>query len=83
MVGGIVEVSARTGGPLRTLLAEHAAHSSGPGHAGWYITPCQLPAIDASGAHLLVSCDRFGRVDRARFTALPGSAPQLAVAAAW
>ena len=31
VVGGIVELSARTGRPLRTLLAEHAAHSADPG----------------------------------------------------
>jgi hypothetical protein len=83
VVGGVVEVSARTGLPLRTLLAEHAAHSGDPGHAGWYVTPCQLPGVDASGEHVLVSCDKFGRLDRARFTALPGSAPQVAVAAGW
>jgi hypothetical protein len=83
VVGGIVEVSAGTGHPLRTLLAEYAAYSADPGDPGWYITACELPAIDGSGAHLLVSCDRFGRLDRARFTPLPGSSPQTAVAAAW
>jgi hypothetical protein len=49
----------------------------------WYIGQCQLPAIDTTGSHLLVSCDRFGRLDRARFTVLPGFAPQTAVAASW
>jgi hypothetical protein len=83
VVGGIVEVSAETGRPLRTLLAEHAAYAADPIDPGWYVTSCELPAIDASGAHLLVSCDRFGRLDRARFTPLPGSSPQVAVAAAW
>jgi hypothetical protein len=83
VVGGIVELSAQTGRPLRTLLAEHAAYSADPGDPGWYITPCQLAAADHSGDHLLVSCDRFGRLDRGRFTALPGAAPQSAVAAAW
>jgi hypothetical protein len=85
VVGGIVEVSAETGHPLRTLLAEHAAYSPDPGpdHPGWYVTSCELPAIDGSGAHLLVSCHRFGRLDHARFTPLPGSSPQTAVAAAW
>lgn len=80
IIGGIVEVSARTGRPLRTLLAERAAYSS---DTGWYITSCLLPAIDTTGSHLLVSCDRFGRLDRGRFTALPGSPPHTAVAAAW
>ena len=83
VVGGIVEVSAGTGRPLRTLFAEHAAYAADPVDPGWYVTSCELPAIDASGAHLLVSCDRFGRLDRARFTPLPGSGPQVAVAAAW
>jgi len=79
VVGGIVEVSAQTGRPLRTLLAQRAAHSS---DAGWYVTSCLLPSIDASGNHLLVSCGKFGRLDRGRFTALPGDR-QAAGAAAW
>ena len=83
VVGGIVELSARTGHPLRTLLTEHAAYSADPGHPGWYIGSCLLAAADRTGSHLLVSCDRFGRLDRGRFTALPGAAPQSAVAAAW
>jgi len=83
VVGGIVELSARTGRPLRTLLAEHAAYAADPGHPGWYIGSCLLAAADRTGGHLLVSCDRFGRLDRGRFTALPGAAPQSAVAAAW
>jgi len=83
VVGGLVELSARTGRPLRTLLAEHAAYAVDPGHRGWYIGSCLLAAADRTGSHLLVSCDRFGRLDRGRFTALPGAAPQSAIAAAW
>jgi hypothetical protein len=83
VVGGIVELSARTGSPLRTLLAEHAAYAADPVQPGWYIGSCLLAAADHSGDHLLVSCDRFGRLDRGRFTPLPGAAPQSAVAAAW
>ena len=83
VVGGIVELSAQTGRPLRTLLAEHAAYSADPGDPGWYTTACLLAGADRTGSHLLVSCDRFGRLDRGRFTALPGAAPQTAVAAAW
>lgn len=83
VTGGIAELSARTGHPLRTLLAGRAAYSADPGNPGWYITPCQLPAIDTTGSHLLISCDSFGRLDQARFTPLPGSAPQTAIAAAW
>ena len=80
VVGGIVAISAQTGRPLHTLLAERAPYSS---DAGWYITSCLLSSIDGTGHHLLVSCDRFGRLDRGRFTPLPGAAPQTAVAAAW
>jgi hypothetical protein len=83
VVGGIAELSAQTGRPLRTLLAERAAYSADPGHAGWAIVACELPALDATGSHLLVSCDSFGRLDHGRLTALPGSAPQAAIAAAW
>jgi hypothetical protein len=82
VVGGIAELSARTGHPLRTLLAEHALPPD-PGQPGWAITSCTLVAADATGNHLLVSCDRFGRLDHARFTPLPGVAPQTAIAAAW
>jgi hypothetical protein len=83
VVGGLVELSARTGRPLWTLLAERAAYSADPGEAGWYITSPGLVAADATGNHLLVSGDRFGRLDHGRFTALPGVAPQSAIAAAW
>jgi hypothetical protein len=83
VVGGLVELSARTGRPQRTLLAERAAYSVDPGHPGWYITSCGLVAADATSEHLLVSCDSFGRLDHGRFTALPGAVPQSAVAAAW
>jgi hypothetical protein len=85
VVGGIVEISARTGRPLRTLLAEHAQYSRDGGgrEAGWYVTQCQLGAIDTTGAHLLAGCDQFGRLDRGRFTALPGVAPQTLYTAAW
>ena len=72
VVGGIVEVSATTGQPLRTLLAQRMTYV-GPGREGGYaITACLLGAIDATGHHLLVSCNQFGRLDRGRFTPLPG-----------
>jgi hypothetical protein len=83
VVGGLVELSARTGRPLRTLLAERAAHSADRGNPGGYITSPILVAADATGNHLLVSGNRFGRLDHGRFTALPGVAPQSAIAAAW
>jgi hypothetical protein len=85
VVGGIIEISARTGKPERTLLAEHAQYSAdgGGSEAGWYVTSCQLGAIDPTGNHLLASCDHFGRVDRGRFTALPGVADQTLYTAAW
>jgi hypothetical protein len=69
--------------PLRRLLAERAEYSPDSGHPGWFIGVCDLAAADATGSHLLVSCDRFGRLDHGRFTVLRGSAPQAAVAAAW
>ena len=64
-------------------LPSRAAYAADPGHQGWYITPCLLAAADRTGGHLLVSCDRFGRLDRGRFTPLPGAAPQAAISAAW
>ena len=86
VVGGIVEISTRTGKPLRTLLAEHAQYSSdgGGSEAGYAITSCALGALDATGDHLLVSCDQFGRLDRGRFTPMPGPGPQDALyTSAW
>ena len=85
VVGGIVEINARTGQPVRTLLAEHAQYSGdgGGSEAGWYVTACQLGAIDTTGSHLLTGCGQFGRLDRGRFTALPGVAPQSFSTAAW
>jgi len=71
------------GRSARLTALQHAAYSAEPGLRGWYIGSCQLAAADRTGSHLLVSCDRFGRLDRGRFTALPGAAPQSAVAAAW
>jgi hypothetical protein len=83
VVGGIVALSARTGHVLRTLLSERAPYSADPGHAGYYSTSCSLGAVDATGQHLLVSCDSFGRLDRGRFTPLPGVLPQLAPQVGW
>jgi len=80
VVGGIVELSARTGRPQRTLLAERAAHSR---DAGWYIGACDLVSADATGQHLLVNCNRFGRLDHGRFTSLPGYQAQSTSPAAW
>ncbi|MEP7023001.1 MAG: hypothetical protein ABJB47_04150 [Actinomycetota bacterium] len=81
VVGGIVALSARTGRPLRTLHTEHAVHLTESG--GWAIVSCDLIAADHSGQHLLVSCDGFGRLDRGRFTPLPGSPAHTLLAAAW
>jgi hypothetical protein len=86
VVGGVVEISATTKKPLTRLLAEHAQYSidGGGSEAGWYVTNCGLGDLDATGHHLLVSCDRFGRLDRGRFTALPGPGPLDAMyTAAW
>jgi hypothetical protein len=86
VVGGIIKISATTQEPLATLLAEHAQYSldGGGSEAGWYVTNCALGGLDATGHHLLVSCDRFGRLDRGRFTPIPGPGPQQALyTAAW
>jgi hypothetical protein len=72
VVGGIVEISATTGRPLRTLLAQHATYYGPGSHNGYAITSCALGAIDATGHHLLVMCNQFGRLDRGRFTPMPG-----------
>ena len=85
VVGGVDEISARTGRLLRTLLTQHAHYSTdgGGNEAGWYVTACLLGPVDTTGQHLLVGCDRFGRLDRTRFTALPGVARDTYFAAAW
>ena len=72
-----------TGRPLRTLLLEHAAYSAEPGLRGWYIGSCQLAAAARTGSHLLVSCDPIRPAGPGPVTALPGAAPESAVAAAW
>ena len=81
VVGGVVEIDARTGKPLRILLAQHAWHP--PREGGLFISSCLLGSVDATGNHLLVSCDKFGRLDRGRFTALAGTAADTYFAAAW
>jgi hypothetical protein len=86
IVSGIVEISATTGKPLRTLVVQHAHYSAdgGGNEAGYAITNCQLGSIDATGNHLLVSCDQFGRLDQGRFTPLPGPGPDDALyTSAW
>lgn len=49
------------------------------------ITSCQLTSVDPTGDHLLVSCspDKFGRLDRARFTSLPIAGSVGVFAATW
>jgi hypothetical protein len=81
VVGGIVQISARTGKPERTLIAGHPiTNGSGTGLA---IAPCVLGPVDLTGHHVLASCNQFGRADRGRFTALPGIDPLAAFTAAW
>lgn len=67
------------------LVTEHAHYSvdGGGSEVGWYETTCTLGAIDATGHHLLVGCDHFGRLDRTRFTPLPGVAQDTYFSAAW
>ena len=85
VVGGVAEISARTGKILRMLATEHAHYSAdgGGSEAGWYETSCTLGSIDATGHHLLVGCDHFGRLDGTRFTPLPGVAQDTYFSAAW
>jgi hypothetical protein len=79
VIGGIVEIDARTGKPLRVLIAQHPQAN---GH-GWSITPFMLGAIDSTGNHLLVAAHQLGRLDRGRFTPLPGDKDQVSFASAW
>ncbi len=81
VVGGIVQLSAQ-GHPLQTLLAQRAIPA---GRFPASVTSCQLASVDPAGDHLLVSCspDTFGRLDRARFTALPIAGPAGVSAATW
>jgi hypothetical protein len=85
VVGGIVEFSATTKKVLRTPVTIHAQYSvdGGGNEAGWYQAPCGLGPVDATGNHVLASCDQFGRADRDRFTALPGVSGASYFNAAW
>jgi hypothetical protein len=83
IIGGIVRLSARTGRPLSTLLAQRASHSAPSGDGSYSEDECQLIAADPAGDHLLVNCGRFGRLDRARYTPLPDEDPQTVLAVAW
>jgi hypothetical protein len=81
VVGGIVQVDARTGQPLQNLLAQRAT-PSGPSDAT--VSPCQLQSADSAGDHLLVNCaESFGRLDHARFTTLTGAGQLSPAASAW
>ena len=55
----------------------------GTGHVGRGTVVGGIAELSAQTGHPLVNCDSFGRLDHGRFTALPGSAPQTATAAAW
>ena len=80
VIGGIVEISVQTGKPIRTLLAKTPAFDK---VGGLFTTSCQLGAIDPTGNHVLLSCNQFGRLDRGRFTALPGVPYVTFFSAAW
>ncbi|HEY3907697.1 MAG TPA: hypothetical protein VGM14_27595 [Streptosporangiaceae bacterium] len=83
IAAGIVKLSARTGRPLSTLYPQRVRESRSHGQTALYITGCALLAADATGNHLLIDCYGFGRLDRARFTALPNSDRGATDAAAW
>ncbi len=59
-----------------------AAHSSKFGNRSYSESGCQLIAA-AAGNHLLLNCDRFGRLDRGHFTSLPNPDPAVFLAVAW
>jgi len=81
VIGGIVQLSAQ-GQPLQILLAQRAVPSP---QFPATVTSCRLASVDPTGEHLLVSCDpdKFGRLDRGRFTALPIAGSVGVSAAAW
>jgi hypothetical protein len=81
IVGGIVQLSAQTGQPLQTLLAQRATPS---GPSDTTVTACQLQSADPTGDHLLVNCaGNFGRLDHARFTTLTAAGQLSPTASAW
>ena len=79
VIGGIVDIDARTGKPLRVLVPQYLQGNS----HGWYTTPFMLGAIDPTGNHLLVASHQLGRLDRGRFTPLPGDHDQNSFVSAW
>jgi hypothetical protein len=81
VIGGIVQLDAKTGQPLQNLLAQRAT-PAGPFAAT--ITSCQLQSVDPAGEHLLVGCaEAFGRLDHARFTTLTGAGDLRPTTSAW
>jgi hypothetical protein len=72
VTGGIAALSARTGRAERTLLVQHAVLKS-QGH--YFAAPCTMYGLDATGRHLLVDCNGFGRLDNGHFTAMPAVPP--------
>jgi hypothetical protein len=80
VVGGIVQISVKTGKPLRTLMVQHPADEK---VGGIFVTECLVGSIDATGNHLLLNCNQFGRLDRSRFTALPGIPYNTFFSGAW
>jgi hypothetical protein len=75
VIGGIAEVSAGSGKPVRLFVAQHVKGNA--------VYPCQVAAIDTSGHHVLAGCDQFDRIDRGRVTALAGPDIQLVFSGAW
>jgi hypothetical protein len=81
--GAIIKLSAQTGRPLSMLYAQRRLYADNNNQYANYVTGCDLVAADATGNHLLVDCDSFGRLDRTRFTSLSNSAQQATADAAW
>jgi hypothetical protein len=74
VVGKIVELSAGTGRRLRVLHTATVYHATGgqSGTAGQLDQGCNVLSLAPRGAHVLVECFGFGRLDDRRFTPLPG-----------
>jgi hypothetical protein len=84
----IAEMSPATGRILAVLYRKDNVHFSFTTPAAKLrFTGCNVLSLPGSGAHALIQCQQFGRLDGARFTPLPAGAqlilPQLGLSATW
>jgi hypothetical protein len=72
VVAKVIELSARTGKLLRVLRTVTVRGATrGPNGTAAQVG-CGVISLAPSGTHVLVACQAFGRIDRTRFTPLPG-----------